>query len=539
MNKQNNQNQNQNINILIVDDDMNIRETLQDILVEEGYKVQGVDTKAHAQEALKNKFFNIALADLKLPDGTAFDLLDFIKKNSPHTSMIIITAYASLDSAIQALNGGVFSYFTKPFNIEQVRVVIKKALEEQRLTIENERLLKELAQTNERLNQLALIDTQTEVYNWRYLRERLSSEFKRAKRQLVPLSFLMIDIDYFKSINDVYGHRFGDMVLQQFAKLLKELARGSDIVTRYRGEEFVVILPDTSKEGAVSLAKRFQENIHAHQFGMPTSTAKLTISIGVISYPEDGIVSELELLDLIDKIMITAKEKGSGSIQTLTPAIKKQTIMPQISEDKAEQIRQLKNKILDLTKKIDKNLLESIYAFAKAIEARDFYTGEHVEKTVFYATELAKSLGLPEAEVENIRRAAVLHDIGKIGISDKILLKEGKLTPEEYDAIKKHPLIGADILRPIHFLRDVVPIILYHHERYDGFGYSSGLKGEDIPLGARIVAVADAYQALISDRPYRKAYSQEEALEIIKQGAGTYFDPKVVELFLQIVTREK
>ena len=129
----------------------------------------------------------------------------------------------------------------------------------------------------------------------------------------------------------------------------------------------------------------------------------------------------------------------------------------------------------------------------------------------------------------------MLHDLGKIGIPDDILHKNGKLTKEEYEIIKKHPHIGTEIMRPIHFLGELIPAILYHHERFDGLGYSAGLKGKEIPLGARIVAIADVYQALVSDRPYRKAYSKEEALGIIREGAGTQFDPAIVETFLAIV----
>jgi len=148
-------------------------------------------------------------------------------------------------------------------------------------------------------------------------------------------------------------------------------------------------------------------------------------------------------------------------------------------------------------------------------------------------------LNLKPEKLEDIRQAAILHDLGKIGISDKILLKNSKLTEEEYAQIKKHPQIAADILRPIHFLRSIIPYILYHHERWDGEGYPCGLKGEVIPVGARIIAIADVFQALTSNRPYRKAFSWEEAIKIIKEGSGTQFDPKIVKLFLKLIYSKK
>jgi HD-GYP domain-containing protein (c-di-GMP phosphodiesterase class II) len=162
-----------------------------------------------------------------------------------------------------------------------------------------------------------------------------------------------------------------------------------------------------------------------------------------------------------------------------------------------------------------------------------------VENTVSYATGIAKGLDVSPDELENIRQAAVLHDLGKVGISDKILHKKSKLTEKEFAQIKKHPQIAADIIRPIQFMHDIVPLVLYHHERWDGKGYPAGLKGEDIPIGARIIAIADVYQALTSNRPYRKAFPKRKALQIIKEGAGTQFDPRIVATFLTFLKKEK
>ena len=162
-----------------------------------------------------------------------------------------------------------------------------------------------------------------------------------------------------------------------------------------------------------------------------------------------------------------------------------------------------------------------------------------MESTVRYATAIAKALDLAPEELENVRQAAVLHDLGKVGISDKILHKRSKLTDREFDEIKKHPQIAADIIRPIQFMHDIVPLVLYHHERWDGKGYPAGLKAEEIPIGARIIAIADVYQALTSNRPYRKAFSKKKALQIIKEGAGTQFDARIVDLFIKYLKKGK
>jgi len=210
-----------------------------------------------------------------------------------------------------------------------------------------------------------------------------------------------------------------------------------------------------------------------------------------------------------------------------------------VSKDKKVEIKELKNKLDKMTKRSNQSLTESIFAFAKTIELKDDYTGKHVEDTVHFTTEICKVIGLPKEEVELIKQGAVLHDLGKIGISERILRKNSKLSKAEFAEIMKHPQIGADILRPIHFLHALIPLIFCHHERWDGKGYPSGLKGESIPIGARIISVADVYQALTSDRPYRKSYTKKQALKIIKDASGSQFDPKIVDAFLGIIKREK
>jgi len=199
----------------------------------------------------------------------------------------------------------------------------------------------------------------------------------------------------------------------------------------------------------------------------------------------------------------------------------------------------LKRKISKLGQRVDQAVLESMYAFSKSLEARDYYTAEHADRMISIAVALGKKLGLSKQSLNNLEKSAVLHDIGKIGISDVILRKKGKLSPEEYKIIKTHPQIGAEIIRAVHFLKDVVPIVLHHHERLDGLGYPSGLKNGEIPLSARIIAIADAYQALTSDRPYRKAYSKKKALEILQKEAGLHFDKKIVDALIEIEKRKK
>ncbi len=417
--------------------------------------------------------------------------------------------------------------------ITVVNDITEHKLKDKRLKILN----KELLHSNKRLKQMVLRDPHTGLFNHRYLGEIIEAEFLRAKRSSHSLSVVMIDIDYFKSINEVYGHKFGDLILKQLAHQLKRALRQYDIIIRFGGEEFVIISPGTDRATIMLMAQRLLESMNLYSFGDKKNAIKLKLSMGVASFPEDRAVMGMDLVELSEQVLLKVKESGGNNVFCAHDLGDLAKPKPS-GQDKSPEVGLLKDKIDKLTREANQSLIEAVLAFARTIELKDHYTGDHVEKTVHYAVEIARALNLSKHEAERIKQAAILHDLGKIGISEKILLKKGKLTNKEYDEIKKHPRIGVDIIRPIQFLHGLIPLILYHHERWDGRGYPNGLSGQDIPMGARIIALADVYQALTSDRPYRRAYTKEEAIKIIKEGAGTQFDPEIVNVFLKILESE-
>lgn len=405
---------------------------------------------------------------------------------------------------------------------------------------ESEKILlnRELIKTNEKLKSVSLIDAHTGLYNYRYLQSAIESEFHQARRYAQSLALIMLDVDYFKSINDVYGVAFGDSVLKQLARQLKQMVRRYDVLIRYSGEEFIIISPRLNRNTAFNMAQRLLDSLNLVNFGNKKHSVKLKLSFSVAAFPDDKVTSGADLVNLVNKILIKTKEGGGNraySSLDLNHPLKKG--MDKIS--KVMGIKILKNTINKLNRQTKQGLTEFIFAFAKTLEVKDHYSGEHVENTVHFATEIARKLDLPKDEIELIKQAAMLHDLGKIGISENILLKKGKLTKREFVEIRKHPQIGADIIRPIQSLHALIPFIFYHHERWDGKGYPSGIKGEDIPLGARIIAIADVYQALTSDRPYHKAFTKEVAIDMIKKSSGTQFDPLIVDTFLKVISREK
>jgi HD-GYP domain-containing protein (c-di-GMP phosphodiesterase class II) len=240
---------------------------------------------------------------------------------------------------------------------------------------------------------------------------------------------------------------------------------------------------------------------------------------------------------MASKLVDRAKEDGGNRVCTSEDFNKKAKGVDSEARKEGD-VKLLKSKLHKLNKQSKQSIVESIHAFSKTIEMKDHYTGEHVEHTVQYATLIANELRLRKDEIELIKEASMLHDLGKIGISDRILLKRGRLSRHEYEEIKKHPQIGADIIRPIQMLHDVIPLIFYHHERWDGKGYPVGLKGDEIPIGARVIALADAYQALTSDRPYRKAIPKARVMRILQDESGSKYDPMVVTAFLRILKGE-
>jgi len=432
-------------------------------------------------------------------------------------------SFPLIDSVIGKMNGV----------IEYTRDITKRKRAENDLRKANQDLLA----LNKKLNQLSLRDLHTGLYNHKYLAQIIDAEFHRSKKFGNPMAVIMLDVDYFKSINDTYGHQFGDMVLKQLASQLKKAIRQYDVVVRYGGEEFIVISPGTDRTQALVLAEKILDVVSLYNFGNKTTAVRLKVSLAVTSYPEDIVASAMDLVKISEQIIAKVKNEGGNRIYSSMDNGSARKHAKRYG--KGGHVDVLQKRLEKLHKETNENLMESIFAFAKTIEVKDHYTGEHVEKTVKYATDIAKTLGLPPSEIEMVRQAAMLHDLGKIGISENILAKKAKLTKNEINEIRKHPNIAADILRPIHVLNAIVPFILHHHERWDGKGYPTKLKGEEIPLGARIVAIADVYQALISNRSYRKAFSKTKALNIIKEGSGTQFDPRIVKAFLSTVEKEK
>ena len=395
--------------------------------------------------------------------------------------------------------------------------------------------IKFLEEEKKRMKTYRTIDEKTGVYTYNYLHECLHAEFRKAKSMNLPLSLVMVDIQGFVHINEKTGNRKADEILREFACLLVSHIRSRDIVCSLGGEEFIVVMPETDRKEAALWVKRMVNTVRTHRFGGPLVMMPLRISSGIITYPEDGITSCDEMLvkaensiPFIQNGNIFAMQKPEDFVQQCFSSQKK-------TPEEIRMYHEITTSIQKITKKINQSAMDSVYALAEAVWAKDSYTNEHSANMMDLCALIGQELRLSTEEIENIRHAAILHDIGKIGIDSDILLKPGPLTQEEFETVKHHPQIGAGILHNVHCLRSIIPIVQHHHEKYNGTGYAWGLSGEEIPIGARIVAIADVYEALITDRPYRKKFSMREAKDVILQGRGTHFDERIVRIFDDIV----
>ena len=392
------------------------------------------------------------------------------------------------------------------YNQSQVRLLSQLASQIAK-PIENSRLY---AQAEQR----ARLDELTGLWNRRHLEERVQIEIGRHSRYGGAFSIIILDLDSFKAFNDSYGHLAGDELLRQLGSIMRSAIRSADEAFRYGGDEFAILLPQTSAKDACEVAERVRSRIASE---IKVGHTSVTASLGLASWPVDGIGIN-EIITAADMALYRAKQSGGNQsliISEIMPPLAEPATKPDIQQDKGT--------------------LNIIYALAAAVEAKDHYAHNHSQKVKECAVALAKSLDLEPGDMARLSTCALLHDIGKIGISDEILNKASELDTKEWEAIKSHPQLGVEIVSHVPQLASCLPGILYHHEHYDGSGYPSGLKGESIPLDARILGIVDAFAAMTSTRAYRDALSYEETLEELKQGAGKQFDPNLVEAFLSIV----
>jgi diguanylate cyclase (GGDEF)-like protein/putative nucleotidyltransferase with HDIG domain len=358
-----------------------------------------------------------------------------------------------------------------------------------------------------RAMRLALTDPLTGLGNHRHFHERLERELRHANERRLPLSLCLVDIDDFKRINDRFGHPAGDRVLSSLATRLRQ---GGEAF-RLGGDEFALLLPGYDEHDALTAATSVVERISALELDQ---LGPVTVSAGVATSPAHAADRD-ELIRLADSALYWAKEYGKNRVRAYRPDVIELAELKRLASgpDRAARFR-------------------AAASLARAVDARDVYTGSHSQRVAELAAGVARRLGLPEEDVELTRLAASLHDLGKLAIPEEILRKPGPLTEPERMVLERHPQIGFRMLESLG-VDPVADWVLHHHERWDGSGYPDGLPGDRIPLGARIIFVADAYDAMTSERVYRRRVAPDQAIAELRRCAGSQFDPEIVDAFAE------
>lgn len=387
------------------------------------------------------------------------------------------------------------------------------------------------------VEQQAVTDPMTGLFNRRYFQEQLAKEIDRFQRFGHAFSFIIIDLDYLKKINDTLGHHFGDVAIKHIANITKRSVRDVDTVGRFGGEEFVVLLPETDLQHARMVAERICAAIREKEI---EDVGTVTASLGLATFPYDAQDRE-KLFELADQALFLAKHRGRNQVcsvaEDLMPSIKDGNA-PVMQVDRMPPSATADGGQIDLEMVAEKGILGVFAQIMRAVETKDAYGEERSPRAYGYASRIAQALHLSKEEAEVVSLAAVMSNLGKIAVPKDVLQKPGPLSDEEMEMIKRSPGIGAKLLEPAKLLHRVGQIIEAHHEHWDGSGYPKGMRENEIPPGSRIIALVDAYTAMTCDRPYRPAMTKEEALKVLQEGAGKEWDPRLVKIFVSIIQKE-
>ncbi len=369
---------------------------------------------------------------------------------------------------------------------------------------------------------LATVDPLTGIANRQAVLARLDEELLRANRYRRQLSVIIIDLDHFKRLNDAHGHAAGDAVLRHVGQRLAASVRSVDVAGRYGGEEFLVVLPETGPDAAASLAEKLRRVVGGAEVRLPDGElVSVTLSAGVAGGTGDVLDLDALVRDA-DAALYSAKALGRDQVYVFRETGDDGTVR------RAPISSEARSRALDVGRSAMDAAQDALIA---ALAGREAWSGKPSTMIAEASVALGRAVDLPNGELERIRTASLLHDLGKLAIPDDILGRPGDLAISEWRVVTEHPKIGQVVLEQAGALRDAATIVLHHHEWYDGRGYPHGLTAADIPIGARIVSIVDAYEAMISGRPYRAAISHEAALAELRRQAGIQFDPDLVEVF--------
>jgi len=491
---------NENFNIVVADDEETIRDTFKMYLESTtNHTVLTAKDGLEALEIIKNKKIDCCFTDLSMPNMDGLALTKKIQAYDSTIPVVVMTGYPSMDNTIKTLKNGVVDFLTKPVKIDQLSPTIDRIMRERSLFI-NDILLKEEAEKNEKL-------------------VKIKQELQQKIKEVETINLILQKFDQATTSKDIFSiltNLSGEVTHCDEAHLciFDQELKDHTIITSYFRDKYGTI------ESPKSIDKKIISKVADE--GIPLLLTGANGNGSVMAVP-------LKIRTKVFSILTLFFRAGNGHFD------EKDLYLLNFLTEKASFL--VEN--MALYENIYENLFSILYAFVETIEAKDPYTKQHSTRVTDYAMSIAGAVGCSQEEIEVLTISANLHDIGKIGIPDRILLKPDSLTDEEYETIKKHPVIGSNIIGHVGMWTNEQKIIRQHHERWDGNGYPDKLKGKEISFLSRILSVADVFDALISDRSYRKKMSDDVALRIIQDGRGSQFDPEIVDVFLKLYRQGK
>lgn len=514
------------ISILSVDDNDDDYNFLISLLTEEALVKISREKSVHsALHTLGHQSYDIIFVELTLPDGSGLDILKILQQKSDLTPVIFLTDQGNEAAASNVIREGAHDYLAKSdINHTTVTRIIKNAIEKRQLHSDIDKAMKKIVA-------MSTTDELTGIYNRRYMKEVLEQEFIRAKRYGADISCLLLDLDFFKDVNDTYGHDGGDLVLREFAQSLKLHTRSSDYVFRYGGEEFLILMPNTDIAGATRAAEIIRLHCQNTTHSFNDQSILVTTSIGISSLMSCSPSTGPNLISFADKALYQAKADGRNCVRVFQVKAR-EPLFDKATFD-AKGIDYLKEKLASILENTKTSSMRSLELFIK--DFGDDTIEQEVGQTVRYIHLFGEKLGLSHSHIQALARAASLHGYFKILLGEEILMKQSVLSQKERQLVEQLPVMQLELAEIFDFFANEKSALLYNNERFDGKGYPTGLSAHDIPLGARILAISSAVTAMMSTRPYRKKLIPEEVLSELVSGAGNQFDPDLVSHFLDII----
>jgi diguanylate cyclase (GGDEF)-like protein len=512
------------VDICIIEDDGAQRALIRRQLEPHGYSIVEAGDGPEGLRAIYKHRPRVLICDLMLPTLSGLQICRHVRADPTLDGTFILVVTAHGDGAQKkkkTLLAGADDFLHKPYDPDELLARIRNGLRFHRL--------------QERLRTAALTDGLTDLWNHMHFRDLLEREFQRTRRYGGEVSLLMIDLDNFKAINDTYGHEVGNSVLRLTARHLERISRDSDIVARYGGEEFSIICPSTPVDEAAQLAERIRCSLPVSVRLKDYPELCVHASIGVVSSTDGHVASVAELINQSDRALYHSKRTGRNRV-TVAQEIRSDT---PVDEVRVTEVERLRKEVLTLSMRAKDYCLQSVWALIQALEARDGYSAWHSRNVTLYTKWLAEAADWPKPLRVATTNAAMLHDLGKIGLPDELLLTPRTLVPAEAALIRQVPQMTCKILAPLRVFDTEMLIIRHLRERWDGGGYPDGLHGNSVPIGSRLLAITEAFDSITCNRAFRPGKSIDEALAVIEAEVGAQFDPEFVAMLRASVESDR